>query len=520
MQHFDKVEIIHKPRSDNRFPDALATLGAKVEFNEAKIAIEIVKKSEPSIADEVSKGQAVEEWQEKIMRQLATGQGDVPLAELAQFTMLGRKLYFRGPQGWLARCIGLEEAKAKLRQIHDATCGENDISLYQRVQRQGYYWPSMKTDAADMTKSCDGCTLTISGQECCFSEEQDWRQKYIDFLQEGALPVEKERGRQVKMSARRFFVKDGSLYRRAQDDVPLKCLSNEEAKDVLYKAHELEHQGGRKLYEHIIHLGYYWPWMEFDAKAHVRWCHACQKFGNLVHAPAVELHAIRAPYPFHTWAMDLVGPISLHSRKHQWILAATEVSTKWVEAVPLRNATGTTVAQFIKENIICRFGIPKVILSNNGTPFINKDVGALLQSCSIEHQTSTPYYPQGNGQAEATNKSLVRILSKLLDEKGGTWSDHLITALWAYRTAKRKATRTSPFNLVYGAETVLPVELSVPSARLTLSTEVTTAERRADLEALEERRELAAGFLGEGHPVSPVCSIEDPQRPPALQSYL
>ncbi|KAH7842128.1 hypothetical protein Vadar_001785 [Vaccinium darrowii] len=232
--------------------------------------------------------------------------------------------------------------------------------------------------------------------------------------------------------------------------------------------------------------------MESDAKAHVRRCHACQKFGNLVHAPVVELHAIRAPYPFHTWAMDLVGPITPHSRKHQWILAATEVSTKWVEAVPLKKATGAAVAQFIKENIICRFGIPKVILSDNGTPFINKDVGELLQSYSAEHQTSTPYYPQGNGQAEATNKSLVQILSKLLDEKGGTWSDHLITALWAYRTAKRKATRTSPFNLVYGAETVLPVELSVPSARLALSTEATAAERRADLEALEERQELAA----------------------------
>ncbi|KAF7124681.1 hypothetical protein RHSIM_Rhsim12G0101800 [Rhododendron simsii] len=151
--------------------------------------------------------------------------------------------------------------------------------------------------------------------------------------------------------------------------------------------------------------------------------------------------------------------------------SATEISTKWVEAVSLRRATGAAVANFIKENIICRFGIPKVILSDNGTPFINKNVKKLLKSYSVSHLTSTPYYPQGNGQAEATNKTLIRIISKLLDEKGGTWADHLAVALWAYRTSHRKATRASPFSLVYEAETVLPAELSGPSARQALAAE-------------------------------------------------
>ncbi|KAF7152141.1 hypothetical protein RHSIM_Rhsim01G0166500 [Rhododendron simsii] len=151
---------------------------------------------------------------------------------------------------------------------------------------------------------------------------------------------------------------------------------------------------------------------------------------------------------------------------------ATEISTKWVEVVSLGRATGAAVANFIKENIICRFGIPKVILSDNGTPFINRNVKKLLKSYLVSHLTSTPYYPQGNGQAKATNKSLIHIISKLLDEKGRTWADHLAVALWAYRTSHRKATRASPFSLVYGAKIVLSAELSVPSARLTLAAEV------------------------------------------------
>lgn len=66
----------------------------------------------------------------------------------------------------------------------------------------------------------------------------------------------------------------------------------------------------------------------------------------------MELHAIHAPYPFHTWAMDLVGPITPALCTHRWILAAIEICTKWVEAVPLGKATGAAVSRFIKENIV------------------------------------------------------------------------------------------------------------------------------------------------------------------------
>ncbi|KAG5557800.1 hypothetical protein RHGRI_007890 [Rhododendron griersonianum] len=133
-----------------------------------------------------------------------------------------------------------------------------------------------------------------------------------------------------------------------------------------------------------------------------------------------------------------------------------------------------------------------MILSDNGTPFINYHVEGLLDEYMVDHRTSSTYYPQGNGQAEATNKTLIRILSKLLDECGGTWADHLPVAPWAYRTFKRKSTRASPFNLVYGVETILPAELSVPSARMILAMENSAGGRRADFEALEERRVAAA----------------------------
>ncbi|XP_028076746.1 protein NYNRIN-like [Camellia sinensis] len=131
------------------------------------------------------------------------------------------------------------------------------------------------------------------------------------------------------------------------------------------------------------------------------------KFENLIHAPAVELRNIKTPYPFHSWAFDLVGPITQQSKSHRWILVGTEVSTKWVEAIPMRKEDRIGVANFIKENIIYRFGIPKVMLSDNGSPFVNRRVGRLLDTYQIKHHKSTPYYLQGNRQIEATNQTFI-----------------------------------------------------------------------------------------------------------------
>lgn len=228
---------------------------------------------------------------------------------------------------------------------------------------------------------------------CTNDQETDWRQVYIDYLRERSLPIERAEAVRVVCGARRFFLEKGFLFRRTLDGIPQRCIDKEKVEEVLRKMHRTEHQGWRKLYEQLVHLGYFLPTMESDSKQHVHRCQACQKFGNLVHAPSMELHSTRAPYPFHTWAMDLVGPITPASRKNRWILAATEICTKWIEAAQLKRAIGDAISKFIKENIICRFGIPNMILSDNGTPFINRHVGRLLDEYAVDHRTSSTYYP-------------------------------------------------------------------------------------------------------------------------------
>ena len=79
---------------------------------------------------------------------------------------------------------------------------------------------------------------------------------------------------------------------------------------------------------------------------------------------------------------------------------------------------------------------------------------------------STPFYAQSNGQAEASNKVVIGILEKMLEENLINWFKILSKTLWAYRTSKRSFTRVSPFSLTYGQDAVLPMEVVVPSLRV------------------------------------------------------
>ena len=153
------------------------------------------------------------------------------------------------------------------------------------------------------------------------------------------------------------------------------------------------HPRKRRLYKQLLQLGYYWLTMKKSSEELVKTCHACQGLRDAIHTHPNVLQDMTTSWPFHTWRLDLIRPINPPSNGHIWILIATEYFTKWVKAIPLKKATVATVANFIQEHIITRFGIPKRLISDNGNPFMKN----LTEAYYIKHGRSTPYYPQGNG---------------------------------------------------------------------------------------------------------------------------
>ncbi|NAU72121.1 transposase, partial [Klebsiella pneumoniae] len=141
---------------------------------------------------------------------------------------------------------------------------------------------------------------------------------------------------------------------------------------------------------------------------------------------------------------------------------------------PLREVKAHHVLQFFRDNIVYRFGVPRRIISDNGTAFKSTKINNFVKRHNIDWRYSTIYYPRANGLAEAFNKTLIQILKKTLDNNKREWHEKLAESLWAYRTTYRTPTQSTPFTLVFGAEAVLPLELQLPSLRIAINNEVNT----------------------------------------------
>ncbi|KAL0427954.1 UNVERIFIED_CONTAM: hypothetical protein Slati_2970200 [Sesamum latifolium] len=172
-----------------------------------------------------------------------------------------------------------------------------------------------------------------------------------------------------------------------------------------------------------------------------------------------------SPCPFRQWGIDIVGPFPLAAGQRKFLLVAVDYFTKWVEAEPLARITEGEVMKFIWKNIICHFGIPREIISDNGGQFQGRKIQEWCQGLRIKQRFTTVAHPQANGQVEVTNRILVQEIKRRLERVGGNWAEELTSVLWAYRTTPRGSTRETPFSLVYGTEAIIPAELDMPSHR-------------------------------------------------------
>jgi transposase InsO family protein len=118
---------------------------------------------------------------------------------------------------------------------------------------------------------------------------------------------------------------------------------------------------------------------------------------------------------FEKWAIDFVGPINPPRKRTgaRYIITVTEYLTRWAKAREVKYCSATIAACFIFDDIITMFGCPKILMSDQGTHFINNIVESLTEEFAFHHQKSTPYHPQENGIVEAFNKILETTLTKI-----------------------------------------------------------------------------------------------------------
>ncbi|XP_075105025.1 LOW QUALITY PROTEIN: uncharacterized protein LOC107765109 [Nicotiana tabacum] len=239
--------------------------------------------------------------------------------------------------------------------------------------------------------------------------------------------------RTIRRLASGFFLSGGILYKRTPDLGLLRCIDAKQASTIMAEVHSGvcgPHMSGYVLTRKILRAATY----NIDALA------------------------------FVAWGMDVIGPIEpAASNGHRFILVAIDYFTKWVEDVTFKSVTKKVVVDFVHSNIICRFGIPKVIITDNAVNLNSHLMKEVCQQFKITHRNSTPYHPKANGDVEAANKNIKKLM-------------------------------------VYGTEAVIPAEVEIPSLRVIVEAGIDDDEwvktRLEQLSLIDEKR-LAAVCHGQ-----------------------
>jgi len=304
-------------------------------------------------------------------------------------------------------------------------------------------------------------------------EPSYWLDPIKLYIAYGEVPADRWEARRLKTMAANYIMVDGGLYRRSATRAFLTCVDQKEATTIMKETHNEDcgnHSGGRALALKIKKDGHYWPTMLADCEAYVVKCEQCQRHGLMKNVPPEILHSITTPYPFIRWAMDIVGLMPPSGSK-RFLLVLTDYFTKWVEAQAYYEVKTTDVVAFIWKNISCRHGLPYEIVTNNGKQFVSLITRNFLAKWNIRMSNSTPRYPQGNRQIEATNKPIIVEIKKRLDPKKRNLANELEGVFWSYRTTPRRPTSLSLFSLAYGIEAMALSEAGIPTLRRCMMSE-------------------------------------------------
>ncbi|GJU14062.1 reverse transcriptase domain-containing protein [Tanacetum coccineum] len=289
------------------------------------------------------------------------------------------------------------------------------------------------------------------------------------YLTKEILPEDKKKARVVSRKASRYTVMNGTLYKKSFLGPWLRYVGPLQANYVLREIHEGScsmHSGPRSVVAKSIRTGYYWPIMHTDARKLIRECNDCQVHRPIPRNPQQNLTSFTSPWTLYKWEIDIAEPFPEGPGKVKFLIVAINYFTKWIEAKPVATIMGNQVKKFVWDNIVCRFGLPGEIVSDNRKQFRDN---------------------------QFKDWSLGEGIKARLDERSKDWIGELSHVLWAHRTMIKSSNGETPFSLTYGTEAVIPAEIGMPTLR-TAEVDLTKNDEALEinLDLIEEKREQAA----------------------------
>ncbi|MFS7972588.1 putative integrase, catalytic core, ribonuclease H domain, ribonuclease H-like superfamily [Helianthus anomalus] len=205
--------------------------------------------------------------------------------------------------------------------------------------------------------------------------QETWMTPIIKFLRDGTLPEGEWAARKIRVKALQYELIGEELYRRSYLGPSLKCIDMEEAEYVIREMHEGicgMHSGRRTVVRRAMNAGFYWPRVYETASEEIKKCDNCQVHAPMTHQHKHPMVPVSTSWPFQKWAIDIIGPFPKGPGVVKYVVVAIDYFTKWIEAKPLGKITGDQMRRFVLDNIVCRYGVPKELVSDNGVRFAGR----------------------------------------------------------------------------------------------------------------------------------------------------
>ncbi|GJV67038.1 reverse transcriptase domain-containing protein [Tanacetum coccineum] len=264
------------------------------------------------------------------------------------------------------------------------------------------------------------------------TKDEPWFADFANYLVGNIIPkgMTYQQKNKFFSDLKHYFWEEPYLFKVCSDGMIRRCISGPETRTILDKCHHGPtggHYGPNITAKKVLDSGFYWPTIIKEAHTLVRLCEACQKTRNISKRDEMPLNNIQVCEIFDIWGIDFMGPFP-KSYKFEYILVAVDYVSKWAEAQALPTNDARVVITFLKK-LFCRFGMPKALISDR----------------VVKLKTRT--------------RLLKEFLKKNVKDNPAIWSRKLDDALWAFRTAYKTPTSTTPYKLIYGKNCHLPFEI-------------------------------------------------------------
>ena len=229
----------------------------------------------------------------------------------------------------------------------------------------------------------------------------------------------KRQQKDIKKMSDSFVIQRGVLYKLGPRDRLLLAIPANQRSDLLFSVHDsltAIHPGKTKTMLKMYDQ-YWFPHMARTVRDYISRCGSCQRKKNPKVPVRMPLKNQYAEYPFHVLAVDFQGPLTQTKSGNKHILVWTDHFTKWTEMEATMDQLASTVAKSYINRIFCRFGAPKVLISDRAKNFLSDIVAEINKLMGVDHRKTTPYHPQTNGACEIRNKSIGNMLSHIVNER-------------------------------------------------------------------------------------------------------